>query len=97
MVMLVPFSALAALLLFANDGNAFTSSSVSRKVSTKLSLSYLDSLSGFTQASTSSSSSAAYSLGGGGGISPLPPSVHAGVVTGQAQVDLLNHAKENGA
>ncbi|KAL7446881.1 hypothetical protein ACHAXM_011452 [Skeletonema potamos] len=29
-------------------------------------------------------------------ISPLPASVHAGVVTGQAQVDLLNHAKENG-
>ena len=26
----------------------------------------------------------------------LPPSVHPGVVTGQAMVDLLNHAKENG-
>eukprot|EP00565_Helicotheca_tamesis_P004403 CAMPEP_0185723282 /NCGR_PEP_ID=MMETSP1171-20130828/172_1 /TAXON_ID=374046 /ORGANISM="Helicotheca tamensis, Strain CCMP826" /LENGTH=439 /DNA_ID=CAMNT_0028390961 /DNA_START=46 /DNA_END=1365 /DNA_ORIENTATION=- len=26
----------------------------------------------------------------------MPPSVHPGVVTGQAQVDLLNHAKENG-
>jgi len=29
-------------------------------------------------------------------MTPLPASVHAGVVTGQAQVDLLNHAKENG-
>ena len=27
---------------------------------------------------------------------PLPASVHAGVVTGQAMVDLLDHAKENG-
>ena len=26
----------------------------------------------------------------------LPPSVHPGVLSGQAQVDLLNHAKENG-
>ena len=26
----------------------------------------------------------------------MPESVHPGVVTGQAQVDLLNHAKENG-
>ena len=26
----------------------------------------------------------------------LPESVHPGVVTGQAMVDLLNHAKENG-
>lgn len=26
----------------------------------------------------------------------LPPSVHPGVVTGQAMLDLLNHAKENG-
>jgi len=26
----------------------------------------------------------------------MPPSVHPGVVTGQAMVDLLNHAKENG-
>ena len=26
----------------------------------------------------------------------LPPSVHPGVVTGQAMVDLLNHAKEKG-
>ena len=26
----------------------------------------------------------------------MPPSVHPGVVTGQAMVDLLNHAKDNG-
>jgi len=26
----------------------------------------------------------------------MPASVHPGVLTGQAQVDLLNHAKENG-
>ncbi len=26
----------------------------------------------------------------------LPPSVHPGVVTGQAMIDLLDHAKENG-
>jgi len=26
----------------------------------------------------------------------LPPSVHPGVVTGQALIDLLNHAKEHG-
>lgn len=26
----------------------------------------------------------------------LPPSVHPGVLSGQAQIDLLNHAKENG-
>ena len=26
----------------------------------------------------------------------MPPSVHPGVVTGQAMVDLLDHAKENG-
>lgn len=26
----------------------------------------------------------------------LPPSVHPGVVTGQAMIDLLNHAKEHG-
>ena len=26
----------------------------------------------------------------------LPKSVHPGVVTGQAMIDLLNHAKENG-
>ena len=26
----------------------------------------------------------------------LPDSIHPGVLTGQAQVDLLNHAKENG-
>lgn len=27
----------------------------------------------------------------------LPPSVHPGVLSGQAQVDLYKHAKENGA
>jgi fructose-bisphosphate aldolase class II len=27
----------------------------------------------------------------------LPPSVHPGVLSGQAMMDLLNHAKENGA
>jgi hypothetical protein len=27
----------------------------------------------------------------------LPPTVHPGVLSGQAQIDLLNHAKENGA
>ena len=26
----------------------------------------------------------------------LPPSVHPGVLSGQATIDLLNHAKENG-
>lgn len=26
----------------------------------------------------------------------MPPSVHPGVVTGEAMLDLLNHAKENG-
>jgi hypothetical protein len=26
----------------------------------------------------------------------LPPSVHPGVLSGQAQIDLLKHAKENG-
>ena len=30
------------------------------------------------------------------GYPNLPSSVHAGVVTGQALLDLLNHAKENG-
>ena len=31
-----------------------------------------------------------------GSYANLPPSVHPGVVTGQAQVDLLEHAKANG-
>ncbi len=29
-------------------------------------------------------------------VTPLPASVHAGVLSGQAQVDLLDHAKQNG-
>ena len=62
--------------------------------------------------SSSSRSSAAFAKEKGGSASELglpcedecalesypnlPPSVHPGVLSGQAQMDLLNHAKENG-